>query len=201
MLLCSIMLAAALSILTCNICYGRINEQVVAYFFVYWTGIVVIGGALMWLWDRSVEKQKTTIDQKAKECLDSINALSFDEVKSRAMAVLNDEDKFYCVKARQKLPTHIAELGGDIAKLFGIYESINVLGFDDTLDWKLVNVADFNTNFYRVGQAFETGEYLVKKNDRKFFEGDPIGPVEIEEYRSVYHWILFMDQFYNDTPD
>ena len=121
------------------------------------------------------------------------NNLSKQEVVNLAKAMLNDEEKFHCIRATNTIVPNHEKLPAGLLELFAMYDSIQSLRSEGILEREMIGISSYGPDYLKIGEGLECDIAIQSEKEHIFFLDG--GAVEgLESYPSIYHWILTVGQ-------
>ena len=153
-------------------------------------GVVVRGAVwvLVWL------QRRDPVAKEMSTKLIEINQLSIETAREKATQILQDINRFKCVRASSPPPEEICSLGVHVSNVLGVYERIETVKPDTCLGWNEMGRSDLNPEFIRIGYCIDGTEIAVKPSADIVYliDGSEAGEADVagDSYPSIYHLIL-----------
>ena len=165
------------------------------FFLVFLLAVLVLAvvfhgavGVLVWLQGRYPVAKET----RAK--LKEIDQLSIETARGKVEQILQDIEKFRCVRASGAPPEEIRSLGVYVSEVLAAYERIETVQPDACLGWSEIGRSNLNPECTRIGYCIDGTEIVVKSGGDTIYviDGSERGSEDLagDSYPSIYHWIL-----------
>jgi hypothetical protein len=138
-------------------------------------------------------KSRNTVNREAREDIQRVLALPFDQVKQHALSLIGDTRKFKVtpVEALSNNPA-MDKLGPVLQDFFSHFESVQEINGDFFVSRQTVSDSALRPGFIKIGSDFANSELVVKPGaDRVFIVTD--AQHRLDGLPSVYHNICLLE--------
>ncbi len=121
-----------------------------------------------------------------------IKKLPCAEAKIKALEVLQDDEKFLCVKDDAGLDA-IEDWSGTLKDFFLVFHSVAVQNADSQISRDFIGGSEISADYIRIGITLEHCELAFRPGEDTIYiiEGSGDSPEELDSFSSIYHWILY----------
>ncbi len=137
-------------------------------------------------------KSRSSANREAREDIQRVRALPFDNVKQRALDLIADTRRFRCVTESLSGNPAIERLGPILRDFFSHFESVQEINGDFSVSRQAVGDSSLRPGFLKIGSDFEHSELVARPGDDEVFivtdgehvlDGDP----------TIYHNICLLE--------
>ena len=137
-------------------------------------------------------KSRSEADIQARDEIQKVLALPFDQVKQHALELLADPKRFICVTGKLTDNPMIENLGPVLRDFFLRFESVAEANGDFSVGRRTVENSKLRPGFLKIGSDFANSELIVKPG------GDHVFIVTDAEHRldglpTIYHNIYLLE--------
>ena len=137
-------------------------------------------------------KSKDSAEIKAKERIQEVRSLPFEEVKQRALALVEDPLRFKCVRGNLSNNPDIEKLGPILKDFFSGFERIEQVGGDFSVSRPSVGKSSLRQGFLKVGSDFANSEIVVRPGQDEVFIVTDADHV-LDGLPTIYHNIYLLE--------
>jgi hypothetical protein len=161
-------------------------------------GVVVF--ALWLLLFRRWEKEGMIAREEHEAARQKVMALPLQEASRQALKLLGDPEHFECVYSDASLGDIASQFAPSLRSLASQFSLIRTVGGSAEIHLRDPSVSRFHPDYWSLGRGDEDGflEVAVKLGQETIYEidwgfVDRSGTPPIDEYPSIYHWIVFTE--------
>ena len=137
-------------------------------------------------------KSRSTADRTAKEDIQRVLALPFEQVKQHALELISDQHRFRSVTDNLSNNPTIEKLGPVFREFFSHFESVEEVNGDFAVSRQSVADSALRPGFLKVGSDFEHSELVVRPGeDRVFIVTD--SEHVLDGLPTIYHNIYLLE--------
>jgi hypothetical protein len=137
-------------------------------------------------------RSKGSAETKAKERIQNVLSLPFEEVKERALALVADPRRFKYVRSTLSDNTDIEKLGPSLKDFFSNFESIEQVGGDFSVSRSAVGKSSLRQGFLKIGTDFAHSELVVRPGRDEVFIVTDADHV-LDGLPTIYHNIYLLE--------
>jgi hypothetical protein len=137
-------------------------------------------------------KSRTTADRTAREDIQRVLALPFEQVKQHALELVSDQRRFRSITDNLSHNPAIEKLGPVLRDFFSRFESVEEVNGDFAVGRQSVADSALRPGFLKVGSDFEHSELVVRPGeDRVFIVTD--SEHVLDGLPTIYHNIYLLE--------
>jgi hypothetical protein len=137
-------------------------------------------------------KSSTAVGQKAKEDIEKVLALPFEQVKQRAVELISDTLRFRSITDHLSNNPLIERLGPVLQDFFAHFESVEEVNGEFFVSRQAVTDSTLRPGFLKIGSDFEHSELVVRPGeDRVFIVTD--SEHVLDGLPTIYHNICLLE--------
>jgi hypothetical protein len=137
-------------------------------------------------------KSSSTEDRKAREEIQKVLALPFEQVKQRALELISDSHRFEVVTEHFSENASIETLGPILQEFFSHFESVKEVNGDFFVGRKAVTRSSLRAGFMKIGSDFASSELVTRPGeDRIFIVTD--SEHRLDGLPTIYHNIVLLE--------
>jgi hypothetical protein len=137
-------------------------------------------------------KSRSAADRKAREEIQKVLALPFEQVKQHALDLISDKHRFRSVIDNLSNNPAIEKLGPVLRDFFSRFESVQEVNGDFFVSRQSVADSSLRPGFLKVGIDFEHSELVVRQGeDRVFIVTD--SEHGLDGLPTIYHNICLLE--------
>ena len=137
-------------------------------------------------------KSRSSANRKAREDIQRVLALPFEQVKQHALDLIADTRRFRCVTENLSNNPAIERLGPILRDFFSRFESAQEINGDFSVSRRAVGDSSLRPGFLKIGSDFAHSELVARPGEDELFivtdgehvlDGDP----------TIYHNIFLLE--------
>lgn len=147
-----------------------------------------------WAW----EKESRSHREAYEAVWQKVMALPLEEASQRAMKLLSDPECFECEYSDTPLDEIASQLSPSLRLLASQFSLIRTVGGEAEIRLRNLHVSRYHPDYWTLGRGDEDGliEVAVRLGQETVYEiawgfVDRSGTPPVDEYPSIYHWIIF----------
>jgi hypothetical protein len=114
-------------------------------------------------------KSRGTAEIRAKERIQEVLSLPFEEVKQRALSLMVDSRRFKCIKAKLLDDRKIRKLGPILRDFFSQFESVEQIGGEFSVSREAIEDSSLRPGFLKIGTDFAHSELVARPGQDEVF--------------------------------
>ncbi len=112
---------------------------------------------------------RTSIDRKAREDIQMVRALPFDQVKQRAVDLIANPLRFEMIRENLSDNPEIERLGPILRDFFSRFESVREINGDFFVSRRAVGYSVLRPGFLKIGSDFASSELVTRPGEDEVF--------------------------------
>ena len=137
-------------------------------------------------------KAKSPANLKAKQDIQKLLAIPFEEVKRRALAMLSDRTRFRCVVARDPTSSVGENMGPVLRDFFSHFDSVVELNGEFSVGRLLIGDSSLRSGFLKIGSDFAFSELVIRPGEDQIYIVTD-SEHELDGLPTIYHIIYLLE--------
>lgn len=137
-------------------------------------------------------KSRSSADRNAREDIQRVVALPFDDVKQHALELIADSRRFNCITGSLSFNSEIERLGPVLQDFFSHFESVKQVNGDFFVSRQAVGNSSLRPGFLRIGSDFADSELVVRPGEDRVFIVTDADHV-LDGLPTIYHNICLLE--------